>query len=64
MNSSVTDNKSALQAADPDRNATVHASAGTGKTWLLVTRIVRLHVCENSCLPGRKNLIESWKNAA
>ena len=42
MNSSVTDNKSALQAADPDRNATVHASAGTGKTWLLVTRIVRL----------------------
>jgi ATP-dependent helicase/nuclease subunit A len=31
-----------LQAADPQRNATVHASAGTGKTWLLVTRIVRL----------------------
>jgi len=31
-----------LQAADPARNATVHASAGTGKTWLLVTRIVRL----------------------
>ena len=32
----------ALQAADPVRNATVHASAGTGKTWLLVTRIIRL----------------------
>lgn len=31
-----------LQAADPQRNATVHASAGTGKTWLLVTRILRL----------------------
>lgn len=31
-----------LQAADPQCNATVHASAGTGKTWLLVTRILRL----------------------
>jgi len=31
-----------LLAADPARNASVHASAGTGKTWLLVTRIVRL----------------------
>jgi len=31
-----------LQAVDPQRNATVHASAGTGKTWLLVTRILRL----------------------
>ena len=31
-----------LRAADPQRNATVHASAGTGKTWLLVTRILRL----------------------
>ena len=31
-----------LQAADPQRNASVHASAGTGKTWLLVTRILRL----------------------
>ena len=35
-------NNSTLQAADPARNATVHASAGTGKTWLLVTRILRL----------------------
>jgi ATP-dependent helicase/nuclease subunit A len=42
MTSPLADNKSALQAADPGRNATVHASAGTGKTWLLVTRIVRL----------------------
>ena len=39
---STTDNNSTLQAADPGRNATVHASAGTGKTWLLVTRILRL----------------------
>lgn len=31
-----------LFATAPDRHATVHASAGTGKTWLLVTRIVRL----------------------
>ncbi len=31
-----------LAAAHPELNATVSASAGTGKTWLLVTRIVRL----------------------
>jgi ATP-dependent helicase/nuclease subunit A len=31
-----------LTAAQPDMNATVSASAGTGKTWLLVTRIIRL----------------------
>ncbi|MGD2054439.1 MAG: UvrD-helicase domain-containing protein, partial [Gammaproteobacteria bacterium] len=31
-----------LTAAQPDINATVAASAGTGKTWLLVTRIIRL----------------------
>ena len=37
-----TDNNATLQAADPAQNATVHASAGTGKTWLLVTRILRL----------------------
>ncbi len=36
------DNRTTLEAADPLRNATVHASAGTGKTWLLVTRILRL----------------------
>lgn len=32
----------ALVAADPTRSASVLASAGTGKTWLLVTRTVRL----------------------
>ncbi len=31
-----------LQATAPDRHASVHASAGTGKTWLLVTRMLRL----------------------
>ncbi|MDE2089507.1 MAG: UvrD-helicase domain-containing protein [Gammaproteobacteria bacterium] len=31
-----------LEAASPLHNAVVAASAGTGKTWLLVTRIVRL----------------------
>ena len=35
------DNNNPLQAAEPQRDATVHASAGTGKTWLLVTRILR-----------------------
>ncbi|MBT8117740.1 MAG: UvrD-helicase domain-containing protein, partial [Gammaproteobacteria bacterium] len=32
----------ALQATRPGVDASVHASAGTGKTWLLVTRVVRL----------------------
>ena len=31
-----------LDASSPTLNATVAASAGTGKTWLLVTRIIRL----------------------
>src|SRR5437868_6444877 len=29
-------------AIDPKRNAVVHAAAGTGKTWLLVSRVIRL----------------------
>ena len=33
---------SSLLATDPAHNATVSASAGSGKTWLLVTRIIRL----------------------
>jgi len=37
----VSDNPS-LAATDPHRDASVHASAGTGKTWLLVTRVLRL----------------------
>lgn len=31
-----------FDASSPEINATVAASAGTGKTWLLVTRIIRL----------------------
>ena len=31
-----------LDACNPAFNATVSASAGSGKTWLLITRIVRL----------------------
>ncbi len=31
-----------LEATRPGVDASVHASAGTGKTWLLVTRVVRL----------------------
>ena len=31
-----------IQAASPDVNAVVSASAGTGKTWLLIARLLRL----------------------
>jgi len=31
-----------LQASNPNINATVSASAGSGKTWMLIARIVRL----------------------
>ncbi len=31
-----------LEAISPDNNAVVSASAGTGKTWLLIARILRL----------------------
>ena len=41
-NSPITPIADSLSAARPDINATVSASAGTGKTWLLVTRIIRL----------------------
>lgn len=37
-----TTNLNSLTACDPNLNATVSASAGSGKTWLLITRIVRL----------------------
>ena len=41
-NSPATNPADSLAAAQPEMNATVSASAGTGKTWLLVTRIIRL----------------------
>ena len=31
-----------LTAINPQSSATVSASAGTGKTWLLVSRIIRI----------------------
>ncbi len=34
--------KNSLDASQPEQNATVHASAGTGKTWLLITRLTRM----------------------
>jgi len=37
-----TTKNNSLAACDPKLNATVSASAGSGKTWLLITRIVRL----------------------
>ncbi len=39
-----------IQAANPQINATVTASAGSGKTWMLVTRILRLLL--NGAEPG------------
>ncbi len=41
-NSPEKDSSDSLVAAHPGVNATVSASAGSGKTWLLVTRIIRL----------------------
>lgn len=38
----------ALHAASPEKNVTVMASAGTGKTWLLVTRLLRLLLSDAS----------------
>ncbi len=35
-------NNNSLDACNPALNATVSASAGSGKTWLLISRIVRL----------------------
>ncbi len=49
-NSPVTDIADSLAAAQPNINATVSASAGTGKTWLLVTRIIRLLLADTE--PG------------
>ncbi|UCB54975.1 MAG: UvrD-helicase domain-containing protein [Thiotrichales bacterium] len=49
-NSPDTGSVDSLDAADPEKNATVSASAGTGKTWLLVTRIIRLLLADTE--PG------------
>ncbi len=42
MNTHTTTALNVIEAAAPNVNAAVSASAGTGKTWLLVTRLLRL----------------------
>jgi len=49
-NSPIDNIATSLTAAQPELNATVSASAGTGKTWLLVTRIIRLLLAD--AVPG------------
>lgn len=51
-----------LDASSPQQNATVSASAGTGKTWLLVTRIMRLLF--NDVEPGNILAITFTRKAA
>ncbi len=51
-----------LDAANPELNATVSASAGSGKTWLLVTRIVRLLLAGNE--PGNILALTFTRKAA
>lgn len=53
---------SPLDATLPTANATVHASAGTGKTWLLVTRLVRLLL--HGVPPGRILAVTFTRKAA
>ena len=38
----IADREPMLEALDPNRSVVVEACAGSGKTWLLVSRIVRL----------------------
>jgi ATP-dependent helicase/nuclease subunit A len=51
-----------LSAIEPDRNAVVHAAAGTGKTWLLTSRIMRLLL--NGAEPGSIVAITFTRKAA
>lgn len=37
-----------IQCADPDVNSVILASAGTGKTWLLIARILRLLLADTA----------------
>lgn len=49
-------------ATDPNQNAVIHAAAGTGKTWLLVGRMVRLLL--NGARPGSILAITFTRKAA
>lgn len=51
-----------LAATDPHKNATVFASAGTGKTWLLVARLTRLLL--SGARPGSILAVTFTKKAA
>ncbi len=51
-----------LDACKPELNATVSASAGSGKTWLLITRIVRLLI--NGAEPGNIIALTFTRKAA
>ncbi len=51
-----------LDACDPKLNATVSASAGSGKTWLLITRIVRLLI--DGAEPGNVIALTFTRKAA
>ena len=50
------------QATQPETNFVVHAAAGTGKTWLLTSRILRLLLA--GALPGRILAITFTRQAA
>lgn len=55
-------NNSALNAANPNISACVLASAGTGKTWMLVTRLTRLLLA--GVEPGRILAVTFTRKAA
>ncbi len=55
-------NNSALDAANPQLSACVLASAGTGKTWMLVTRLTRLLLAGAD--PGRILALTFTRKAA
>jgi len=51
-----------FDAVNPNQSATVSASAGTGKTWQLVTRLLRLLLAGNE--PGTLLAVTFTRKAA